>query len=73
MRIKPSSKLGISGGIPLREYSQDESWNTDDQGFALSMHHQIHCLVRLAPTVQEHNGPLTCGNLGFNEARFHQG
>lgn len=54
MKVRPSSKLGKSGGIPLREYSQDGSWNTDDEGFALSMHHQIHCLVYLAPNEQNH-------------------
>lgn len=55
VKIKPSSKLGISGGIPLREYSKDESWDTEDEGFALSMHHQIHCLVYFAPN-QKHHG-----------------
>ncbi|KAI1261339.1 hypothetical protein F5Y18DRAFT_431170 [Xylariaceae sp. FL1019] len=44
VRVTPSSSLGITDGIPLREYSRDGSWDTDDEGFALSMHHQIHCL-----------------------------
>ncbi|KAI1170943.1 hypothetical protein F4777DRAFT_583382 [Nemania sp. FL0916] len=44
VKVKPSSRLGIADGIPLRQYSRNGSWNTDDEGFALSMHHQIHCL-----------------------------
>ncbi|RDW91743.1 hypothetical protein BP5796_02908 [Coleophoma crateriformis] len=44
VQVAPSSKLGISGGIPLRDYSKDGSWDTNDEGYALTMHHQIHCL-----------------------------
>ncbi|KAI1322459.1 hypothetical protein F5Y16DRAFT_415973 [Xylariaceae sp. FL0255] len=45
IKAKPSSQLGIPAtGIPLREFSRDQSWETDEQGFSLSMHHQIHCM-----------------------------
>ncbi|KAI0154556.1 hypothetical protein GGR57DRAFT_466025 [Xylariaceae sp. FL1272] len=44
VRVKPSPSLGVTDGIPLREFSRDGSWDTDEEGFALSMHHQIHCL-----------------------------
>lgn len=59
VRMAPFPKLGIIGGIPLRDYSQDKSWDTDDEGFAVSMHHQIHCLVHLGPRENIFNRSLT--------------
>ncbi|KAI1763305.1 hypothetical protein GGR53DRAFT_497994 [Hypoxylon sp. FL1150] len=64
VKVQPSSELGISGGIPLREYSQNGSWDTDEQGFALSMHHQIHCLglIKHVLVMAERNQTLTSGD-----------
>ncbi|KAL3424520.1 hypothetical protein PVAG01_03801 [Phlyctema vagabunda] len=44
VEIANPSAAGVSGGVPLKRFSNDPAWSTPSEGFVPSILHQLHCV-----------------------------
>jgi hypothetical protein len=45
IQVPNPSRAGIYGGLPLSGFSKEGVWTQDNEGFVVSVLHQLHCVV----------------------------